>query len=151
MRLPAQMDDYDTDEDTGQAASTAEQLSILIIDDEADVAELLSDILKLDGHDTAITSNGKEGLALLAQTDFDIVLSDLRMPEMDGPAVFEQLRAEQPQYLDRIGFLTGDMLSKDMGAFLSESGRPYIEKPITPSDVRALISRISADNGPDLG
>jgi hypothetical protein len=73
------------------------------------------------------------------------------MPELDGPAVFEHLRMEQPQYLNRIGFLTGDMLSKDMGTFLRESGRPHIEKPITPSDVRALISRISADIGPDLG
>ena len=145
MRLPAQSGTLAADETQQQAPGAAARLAVLIIDDEVFVAELLADILQLDGHETVIASNGMEGLALLEKQHFDVILSDLRMPEMDGPALFSRLQVEKPQFLSRIGFLTGDTLSKDMEGFLGETGRPYIEKPITPSDVRDLMARILSD------
>jgi len=145
MRLPAQSGTLAANEAQPQSSDTAARLAVLIIDDEAFVAELLSDILQLDGHETVIAGNGVEGLKLLEKQQFDVILSDLRMPEMDGPALFGRLGDEKPQFLKRIGFLTGDTLSKDMEGFLEQTGRPYIEKPITPNDVRDLMSRILAD------
>ena len=144
MRLPAVSEDQPRAEASGSSAPSTSKLSVLIVDDEASVANLLSDILELDGHQTTIAGNGREGLALLWGQQFDVILSDLRMPEMDGPAFFENLRRDHPHLLNRIGFLTGDTLSEHMASFLRGSGRPYIEKPITPGDVRTLILQILA-------
>ncbi len=148
MRLPAVAGDWVGIEAQGIVDVGPARLSILIIDDEASVAELVADILEIDGHDTTIANNGKAGLALAKEHAYDIVLSDLRMPELDGPALFRRMQEDNSPHLDRIGFLTGDTLSKDMDEFLRESGRPYVEKPITPSDVRELILRILDGAGP---
>jgi len=57
---------------------------ILVIDDERAVRELISDALKIEGHDVHTAENGKEGLDLIGRSRFDLVFCDLRMPEMDG-------------------------------------------------------------------
>jgi PAS domain S-box-containing protein len=123
-------------------------LSILIVDDEPGVADMLTDILNGDGHRTDTAANGRDALALLETEEFDIVLSDMRMPTMDGPALFSYLQAQRPDLLERVAFITGDTLSGDVKDFLAVVGRPHIEKPITPQDVRDLVRRVAmTENG----
>jgi PAS domain S-box-containing protein len=119
---------------------SAEHVSILIVDDEPEVADLIAEILHLDGHDTAVVHNGQEALRALAENDFRIILSDLRMPGFDGPWLFSQLQDQRPELVERIAFVTGDTLSTDVSSFLKRAGRPHIEKPITPLEVRELVS-----------
>jgi CheY-like chemotaxis protein len=78
----------------------------------------------------------------LQRQAYDLVLSDMRMPGLDGPGLYLRLKRERPVLAERIAFITGDTLSPDIKAFLTRSGRPYIEKPITPADVRSLVARM---------
>ncbi len=115
---------------------------ILVIDDERAVRELISDALKIEGHDVHTAENGKEGLDLIGQYRFDLVFCDLRMPEIDGQALYETVQRDHPQILKRIVFVTAQANSTDYGPFLRSTGIPVIEKPFTLSQLRQAVSKM---------
>ena len=115
---------------------------ILVVDDERAVRDLISDALKIEGHDVLTASDGKEGLDLISQHRFDLVFCDLRMPEMDGQALYEEIQRNHPQILKRIVFVTAQANSADYGPFLRTTGIPVIEKPFTLSQLRQAVTKI---------
>jgi two-component system NtrC family sensor kinase len=115
---------------------------ILVIDDEQAVRDLIADALLIEGHDVHTAANGKEGLDLINQHRFDLVFCDLRMPEMDGQALYEEVQRDHPQILKRIVFVTAQANSTDYGPFLRTTGIPVIEKPFTLSQLRQAVSRM---------
>jgi len=118
------------------------QLRILVIDDERAVRELISDALKIEGHDVYTAENGKEGLDQIGRNRFDLVFCDLRMPEMDGQALYEEVQRDYPQVLKRIVFVTAQANSADYGPFLRTTGIPVIEKPFTLSHLRQMVGKM---------
>ena len=120
---------------------------VLVIDDEAEAASMISEILVSDGHRVATAKSGREALRLLARQEFDVILSDLRMPDMDGPRLHDTLRTLSPSLLDRVAFITGDTFSATVSDFLQQSGRPYVQKPFSPAEVRRLVALVM--NGTD--
>jgi CheY-like chemotaxis protein len=67
------------------------------------------------------------------------VISDLLMPALDGPGLYERLRQTDPAMADRLLFITGDTLSLSAQRFLERAGRPVIEKPLAPAEVRRAV------------
>ena len=118
------------------------RLSVLVVDDEVEVAQILADILELDGHNVEMVSSAHAALQKIERRAYDVVLSDVRMPGMDGPAFFAALQATNPGQIEGLGFMTGDTLSQRVSDFLGSAGRPYLEKPITPNDLRDIIARL---------
>jgi PAS domain S-box-containing protein len=114
----------------------------LVVDDEADIAEIIAELLGKQGYRVEIARNGSEAKTRLAARDFDLVLSDLRMPDVDGPALHAWLAANKPHLLDRLGFVTGDTMGPNAVRFLGASGRPTLEKPFTPQSLRAFVARV---------
>jgi CheY-like chemotaxis protein len=115
---------------------------ILVIDDERAVRDLISDALNIEGHEVLTAENGKEGLDLIGQYRFDLVFCDLRMPEMDGQALYEEVQRDHPQVLKRIVFVTAQANSSDYGPFLRETRIPVIEKPFTLSQLRQAVAKM---------
>ena len=115
---------------------------ILVIDDERAVRDLISDALNIEGHEVFTAENGKEGLDLIGQYRFDLVFCDLRMPEMDGQALYEEVQRDHPQVLKRIVFVTAQANSADYGPFLRTTGIPVIEKPFTLSQLRQMVGKM---------
>ena len=66
------------------------------------------------------------------------------MPNLDGPSLFEELKANEPELVERLAFVTGDTMSPKAREFLEASGRPYIEKPIRPQELRDLVHNLTA-------
>jgi len=122
-------------------------LSILVVDDEPDVAEIVSEVLTESGHRVAVASSGRAALEKLVYRRYDVVLSDVRMPDLDGPALFELLEERYPDLLDRVAFVTGDTMSPAIRRFLERCGRPYLEKPVVPADLRRLVARLGGQHG----
>ena len=145
IRLPAARHCYtvtpSVDETSADAANT---LSVLVVDDETDVANLLADILRNQGHCVETADSGMNALHKIDQNDFDIILSDLRMPNLDGPGLYRALQECRPEMLPRLAFMTGDTLGVKARTFLQSIDIPYIEKPITPQDIRDLLNRLRA-------
>src|SRR5205823_12569492 len=92
--------------------------SILVVDDEPDVVGVLADLLKADGVRIDTASDGRLALERLSEADYDLIVCDVRMPGIDGPALYRALQERRPEFLPRIVFLTGDTLNPDSEAFV---------------------------------
>jgi len=117
---------------------------ILVVDDEPDVADTIAEILETAGHAVEIANGGLAGLEALRRRDFDLIVSDLRMPDLDGRALWERAEALRPGLSDRFLFITGDTLSPLAREFLVDGNRPHLEKPIAPADLRAAVAEAIA-------
>lgn len=113
---------------------------ILVVDDEPPLAALISEILASDGHvvDTAV--NGLAALAQVEKHHYDLILSDLRMPELDGPGLYKELERRRPELLTRIAFVTGSAQSSGMEQFLTETKAPILYKPFRMQDLLKLAA-----------
>jgi CheY-like chemotaxis protein len=87
-------------------------------------------------------ANGRLALEKCQEQDYDLILCDLRMPELDGPGFYQELMHRHTDLCQRVMFLTGDTLSPDAQAFLEHTGVPRLHKPFTASMVRKAIQRL---------
>ena len=87
-------------------------------------------------------ANGQQALTLIRVHFFEVILCDLRMPDLDGRSFHGRLLLEHlPQAL-RVIFLTGDTLSQESQAFLERSGQPWLPKPCTATTVRSAVAQL---------
>ncbi|PWK65845.1 ATP-binding protein [Aminobacter sp. AP02] len=119
----------------------------LVVEDEKDVGELIAEILTQDGFSVIVARSGKEALMQLKLRTFDIILCDLRMPDMDGRRLFNHVSDFHPAEAERLAFLTGDTISPDAQVFLRATKRPYLEKPVKPFELRTFVSRLVNRDG----
>lgn len=71
-------------------------LSVLIVDDDAKICESLSDIVEASGYEVSTANSGEEALKLTRENEFDVILMDIRMPEMDGVETLKNIRKHTP-------------------------------------------------------
>jgi two-component system NtrC family sensor kinase len=116
--------------------------TILVVDDEPTVASILAQMLALDGHRVEVATNGAMALDKLQQQSFDLILSDMRMPELDGPGLYRQLACRYPKLLQQIIFLTGDALGPQVQAFLEQTQVPSLDKPFTLGGLRRVVHQV---------
>ena len=83
-------------------------------------------------------------LELLGMVAFDAIISDLRMPDMDGSALWREVVARHPHLARRILFVTGDTLSSGARQFLADARCPSLDKPFGKSDLLAKVTALLA-------
>lgn len=115
---------------------------ILVVEDEATVAQLIVDVLREEGHQVEAVLDSQEGLTRISRTNFDLVICDLRMPRLDGPAFFEALVAAGSPVQKRIIFITGDTLAPRTMEFLEPHGLPYLAKPFLVEELKLAVHRM---------
>jgi CheY-like chemotaxis protein len=124
------------------AAPAAAPSRVLIVDDEAGVAEVVAEAIGRDGHQTAVAAHGAMALDMLAQQTYDAVVSDTKMPVMDGEGFYGQLVQRFPALRRRVVFLSGDVLGREKRAFLESTGAPVISKPCDLDEVRRAVNGV---------
>jgi two-component system NtrC family sensor kinase len=108
----------------------ASALRVLVADDEDALRTALDRFLSAAGHSVVTVGSGSEAIwRAEGDEQFDVVLLDLRMPDVSGREVFERWQEERPELSDRVIFLSGDIVSTELQAFLRGTGRPFIAKP----------------------
>ena len=124
----------------------AVQRCVLVVDDEPEIRELLADIVRKGGSAVDTAEDGVRALELLAQNArrYDVVLTDLRMPGLDGPGLYREIQKRWPRLALRVAFVSGDSLSSSVPHFVSETGQPMIEKPFNPAAVRRVIQELAS-------
>lgn len=129
------------DESFQSSRSKPREARALLVEDERLVAELLSEFLTLEGYEVDRAINGREALELVRQRRYALIVSDVRMPDVDGPALYYELRALSPEVARRMVFVTGDM-SAETRRFLDETCLRYLEKPFTIAEFRAVVQGV---------
>jgi DNA-binding NtrC family response regulator len=111
---------------------------ILIVDDEDSIALLLSEILKLWNHQTLYKQTVDDALKALKSEKFDVIITDMLMPEMQGDEFMEKVIREDPYYRNRFVFTTGLSINhiNTQEKFL------YLEKPFKIKDVKGVLEQI---------
>jgi two-component system NtrC family sensor kinase len=120
-------------------AAKSEPAKILILDDEQAIAELLSEMLSMLGHNPTVALNPNQALELIEKQDFDVILSDFRMPVMNGQQFHQRVAQSSEAVARKIIFLTGDIVNEDTRSFLEAAGNPHLAKPFQLSDLERVI------------
>jgi Nif-specific regulatory protein len=113
---------------------------ILIVEDDKGTREALSSALSVKGHDILQAANGREGLRMAVEADVDVVVSDMRMPEMDGLALLQELKKEKPDVevimVTAYGTIETAVTAMKRGAY------DFVEKPIRDlGEIRELVRK----------
>lgn len=145
---------------TEQAVAPAPQLEgrnsssplgrILVVEDEATVAQLIVDVLQEEGHEAEAAFDSQDGLTRIARNRYDLVICDLRMPRLDGPAFYDALVNAGSPIQDCIIFITGDTLAPRSLEFLESHQLPYLAKPFLVEELKLAVNRVLERNPPKV-
>jgi two-component system NtrC family sensor kinase len=116
---------------------------MLVVDDEPAMRAAVSSFLRSLGHEVHLAANGAEARALLATSEYDVVLLDLRMPDLGGEALYREMLDRDARHARRVVFVTGDLQSNAAQRFLIEAGRPVIGKPFQLDDLAAVLASVT--------
>ena len=122
--------------------------SILVVDADLTLTRRIEELLARDGHRVTIAGNGVEALSLLAHQTFDLLLIDIRIPQLDGPALYRELERRAPDQARRVMFMTGGAVGTETAALLSTVRTPLLRKPLEATELRAQVERffLAADS-----
>ena len=128
-----------------QPSAYAEHHRILIIEDEPLLARSVEKYLTRLGHKAVIALRAEDARnRIRRREDFDIIISDLRMPGMGGERFYEWLKHERPELAHNVIFSSGDIASRETHEFLEQTGCPVLAKPYDLKELRNAIERVGA-------
>ena len=117
---------------------------ILIVDDEEEQRDVIRHIL-MSRYICSGVGTGEEAIHRLENEAFDMVICDVKMPGIDGPALYEWIRAHRPNMKNHILFSTGDILGPRAEKIIKNIGSNYIIKPYNVEELLKKVSNILTD------
>jgi len=124
------------------------RLRVLVVDDEPHILHYMRATLEAWGHIPVVAGDGEEALSRASGEQFDLIISDLRMPRYGGREFYEELSRRNPPMAARLVFSTGDTVRGDTLAFLETLDRPYLHKPFSLAELRTLLADVVSETGP---
>lgn len=121
--------------------------SVLLVDDEPIVVDVLSEVFEPLAEVFRSAANGIEALAILLDEDFDFILMDIEMPRMNGMELFRHIEEVKPYLIPRIIFITGDTETRATRDFIKRSGCRYIDKPFMLKDLFEVMADPASGRG----
>ena len=112
---------------------------ILVVDDESMILDIYLEILEKMGHQVDTASDGLEAFRKIEENDYSLIISDLKMPKMDGIELFHKVLNLKPQLEKKFIFATGDASYMSSYEFIHLSEVPYLVKPISVKDIEDTI------------
>ena len=120
-------------------ARTSDSARILVVDDERSMREMLAILLRREGHEVSVAENGRTAIDLLNQRSFDLIVSDARMPDVDGLEVLRHARSVNPAI---IAIMVTAYGSPDLIRGVAQLGvNDYVEKPFNTDVLRFRIRK----------
>jgi signal transduction histidine kinase/CheY-like chemotaxis protein len=115
---------------------------VLVVEDEPTVARLISDVLEDEGLSVEALLDGREALERAAEEDFDLVICDMKMPELDGEHFYKTLAASGNPLSRRFLFVTGDVVAAHTHDFLERNQLPHVAKPFRVEELTEKVRRV---------
>lgn len=118
--------------------------NVLIVDDDADVAELVRTVLSIAGHEVTVAGDGERGIAAASAAHPDVIVLDWMMPGMTGIEVCRVLRRDPSLDATRILMLTAKSAPSDIDAARGAGADDYVVKPFAPRELRRRVAELLA-------
>jgi len=100
----------------------------------------------MDGHGVDVAKNGRLALKKLSNASYDNVITDMKMPEMDGRELHSRIREIDPNLAANVVFMTGDTASVDIKDYLDKTGNVYLVKPFNLHELRETLHKVMKKN-----
>lgn len=113
---------------------------ILVVDDEPNLVQIIARLLHRQNYRVETAFSGQEALEKVNQQAFDLILCDLRMPDINGIQLYKNLLEQSPDAKQKIIFITGDIVNRNTLQFLQEHDLRYLTKPFEVEDLLHLVS-----------
>jgi PAS domain S-box-containing protein len=145
VALPRAAETAARDEAASQGPADTKPLAgrrVLVAEDEPLVRDLFSRLLVQDGATVTLAHDGEEAWTRILETDFDLIVADLRMPNLDGRGLYERLVEEKPSMVRRFVFATGDLVRQESLRFLEGLPNRILAKPLDVENVRRVLLQV---------
>jgi two-component system NtrC family sensor kinase len=113
---------------------------ILVVEDELQIRQLFEEVLRAQGHEVETADNGRIALELVDRTNYDLIISDVKMPEVSGPDFYAALQRKGTALERRVIFVTGDLMNPETLQFIESTGRAWLGKPFDIDSITRTIS-----------
>ena len=120
-------------------SSSSVRKNILIVEDEPSITRVCQRVLGDEGFEVDVASNGKVAQDMIQEKWYDYFLFDIKMPILDGKALYYWLKDEYPQLAERVMFMTGESMGVETQSFLRETGAAFLIKPFTTGELKAKL------------
>ena len=117
-------------------------MRILVVDDEMHIRTILQEYLEEQNFEVIVEPDGLAALEQLANNSFDLVITDLKMPKIDGRLLYEAICRQYQDLSQKVIFSTGDTLSEETNKFIRSTGNPILRKPIKLEKVLQAIDTV---------
>ena len=111
----------------------------LVVEDEPVISQICRRMLMAEGFDVDIAMNGLIAKKMVNDKSYDLCLTDIRTPAMDGTQLYQYLEQEHAELARRVIFTTGDVMSGSVAQFIEGTKRPFLPKPFTPNELKQVI------------
>lgn len=112
---------------------------ILSVEDEPSIRQVCQRVLTSQGYQVDFAQNGVAAESMLMKADYDLLLVDIKTPVMDGKQLYRYIEKRYPKLANRVIFTTGDVIGDDTHRFLEQTGRPFLLKPFSPDELKAMV------------
>ena len=130
-----------------RAEAPLPSLDVLVVDDQREILRSVTRMLR--GHRVTTAESGAAALEALQEQHFDILLCDLMMPDLDGPAVYRAAVKADSRYAQRFIAMTGGIFSGPIEAFLRATPVQKLDKPFNRDELHSALRRLTANQPPD--
>lgn len=121
--------------------------SVLVVDDEEWIRELTQALLEQDGYVVETVGGGEAALEALRRRNFDVIVTDWKMPGLNGLQLYERIATADPAAARRVLFMSGDLINDAFTDFLNRHGKTCLPKPFQIDEFRAVVAKVLAGNG----
>ncbi|MBN1882183.1 MAG: PAS domain S-box protein [Deltaproteobacteria bacterium] len=128
--------------DTAEYKSPEGAVSILVVEDESLLRKFISTVLISEGYNVEDCESGEEAIEMIKKGDFDLIISDMKMSGIGGQNLYTYVQKYYPDLVEKMLFITGDVLGRETQNFFKISGCKYLEKPFTSSKLLVYTNEL---------
>ncbi len=148
VELPLLAEEKQVEEvDAGAEAEEVIKGRVLVVDDEEVVRQYLDSVLSKMGHRVELVADGEEALERMKATRYNLILTDIRMPGMDGREFYRRVREIALSLAERVVFITGDVMDGETRDFILKTRALYVTKPFDVGRLRWVVNKVIGVSG----
>ena len=144
IKLSTKISDLEDESDSYAVAYTG-GMHILVVDDESHIRNILKETMQSQGHHVTVVSDGQRALEATSNTTFDLIITDMKMPQMSGAEFYNILVEKDVDYKKRVVFITGDTMNKETKEFIEKTGCQYLFKPFHLDRLSEVVRKILSE------